>query len=74
MIDHDSDNQDASTTPDQTDRGTPSVAATPKSKYVIMAIFLSLATLAMGYVIIDGVKKNATASLVEPEEVTFKGP
>lgn len=74
MIDHDSDNQDASTTPDQADRGIPSVAATPKSKYVIMAIFLSLATLAMGYVIIDGVKKNATASLVEPEEVTFKGP
>lgn len=74
MIDHDSDNQDASTTPDQADRGIPSVAATPKSKYVIMAIFLSLATLAMGYVIIDGVKKNAAASLVEPEEVTFKGP
>ncbi|MFN3828376.1 MAG: type IV secretion system protein VirB10 [Micavibrio sp.] len=74
MIDHDSDNQDASTTPDQADRGIPSVAATPRSKYVIMAIFLSLATLAMGYVIIDGVKKNATASLVEPEEVTFKGP
>lgn len=74
MIDHDSDNQGASTTPDQADRGIPSVAATPKSKYVIMAIFLSLATLAMGYVIIDGVKKNATASLVEPEEMTFKGP
>ena len=74
MIDHDADHQDASTTPAQADRGIPSVAATPKSKYVIMAIFLSLATLAMGYVIIDAVKKNETASLVEPEEVTFKGP
>lgn len=74
MTDHDADNHDATTPPGQADRGFPSVAATPKSKYVIMAIFLSLATLAMGYVIIDGVKKNTTVSLVEPEEVTFKGP
>ncbi len=74
MTDHDADNHDATTPPGQADRGFPSVAATPKSKYVVMAIFLSLATLAMGYVIIDGVKKNTTVSLVEPEEVTFKGP
>lgn len=74
MIDHDSDNQDANTTPTQADRGFPSVAATPKSKIVFMALFLALATLAIGYVLIDAVKKNATASLVEPEEVTFKGP
>lgn len=74
MIDHDADNHDATTPPGQADRGIPCVAATPKSKYIIMAIFLSLATLAMGAVIIDAAKKNATPSLVEPEEVTFKGP
>ena len=74
MIDHDTDHHDTTTPSGQADRDIPSVAATPKSKYIIMAIFLSLATIAMGAVIIDGVKRDATASLVEPEEVTFKGP
>ncbi len=74
MINDESENRDNTTAPVQADRGISSVAATPRSKYAIMAIFLSLATLAMGFVIVDSLKKNVTPSLIEPEEVTFKGP
>ncbi|MBU0801457.1 MAG: hypothetical protein KKA05_10720, partial [Alphaproteobacteria bacterium] len=56
------------------DRGIPSVAAMPKSKAIIMAIFILLALTAIAFVIVDGMAKSAPASLVEPEEVTFKGP
>lgn len=71
---NDQDNMDVDFKNSSADRGIPSVAVTPKSKYVVMAIFLSLATVAMVFVIADGMKNNVSPSLVKAEEVTFKGP
>lgn len=54
------------------DRGIPSVASQPKGRLVLMAGFLGLALLAMGFVIMDGVHKNAPVSLTMPDEVSFR--
>lgn len=69
-----SDSQQANASPAAADRGIPSVATVPKGRLVFMASFVLLALTAIGFVIVDGMKKGEHPSLVEPEEVTFKGP
>lgn len=54
------------------DREIPSVAAAPKSRTLFIGLLLGLAAMAMIFVVIDGIKKDAPPSLVTPEEITFK--
>ncbi len=56
------------------DRGIPSVAAQSKGQLLGMAALISLALIAMIYVVLDGIDKNAPVSLVAPEDITFRSP
>ena len=54
------------------DRGIPSIAAVTTKQYILGGAFLTLAAVAIIFVVIDGIKKNEPKSFVQAEEIAFK--
>lgn len=58
--------------PPPADRGIPSVAAVTTKQYILGGAFLTLAAVAIIFVVIDGMKKNEPKSFIQAEEIAFK--